>query len=63
MALVIPYVIPFILVIYPLVDTWRNCSKVEDDVHRSGIRTIVGVTSAFIACYSPGMDTRAIFPN
>jgi len=53
MALVIPYVIPFILVIYPLVDTWRNSSKIEDDVHRSGVRTIVGVTSAFIACYSP----------
>merc|ERR1711894_342174 len=53
MSFVLPYIIPFLVVVYPLVDSWRNLAAVEDDIYRSAVKTVVIVEVSFIVCYTP----------
>jgi len=52
-SLVLPYIIPFLAMIYPLVSIHRNLLNIEDAMHRAAAKTIVIVASSFIATYAP----------
>lgn len=52
-SLVLPYIIPFLAMIYPLVCIHRNLHRIEDAIHRAAAKTIVIVASSFIATYAP----------
>ena len=54
LSFVLPYIVPFLAIIYPLIDSWRSMAAVEDDIYRSAVKTVVIVEISFIACYAPG---------
>ena len=52
-TLVFPYLVPFIVMIYPLVAIQRSLPHIDDQVHRSAAKTIFIVGLSFILTYAP----------
>ena len=63
LQVVVPYLLPFAITLYPVVSLAQNLHTIEDEMYRSAAKTTIIVAISYMVTYTPlAVMLLGIFP-